>query len=446
MAPLPSRRDVLRATGLLAAAGAVSGSLSGCAEQLQSGFTGTAPSADVLTYWNLLGGGDGVRMQEMEDVYRKQRPDVDLRAVTLTWGNPYYTKLSLATLGAQPPDVAISHLTRVPTLVAAGLLQPFEPEDIARHGMSKDKFVQRAIDRATIDGKIYAIPLDTHPFVMFYNTKVCEKAGLLADDGSLKPIDSEDALVEAMHKAKEVTKGWGGALASVADVATPWRFFFSVYGQLGGKLLMGTSPDEILEPDKAIRAAKLMRRLTVEEKVMPTDIDYGGAVALFANGRSGFFFQGEWEVSTFKDAKMAFSMTKFPNLMGGKYAVQADSHTFVLPGQEPYERRRLDLVLDFIRSMLDQSITWAEGGHVPTWLPVQDSAKYRKVKPQSNYASAAESAVYDPAAWYSGSGSNFEMVAGSALGGVLSGRTQPEAAIHQIQVGISKMARTPAPV
>jgi multiple sugar transport system substrate-binding protein len=189
-----------------------------------------------------------------------------------------------------------------------------------------------------------------------------------------------------------------------------------------------------------------MRRLTVDEKVMPTDIDYGGAVALFANSRSGFFFQGEWEVSTFKDAKLPFSMAKFPNLMGGTYAVQADSHTFVMPSKEPYARHRLDLVLGFIRSMMDQGITWGEGGHIPAWLPVQDSAKYHQIKPQSNYADAAESAVYDPPAWYSGSGSNFETVAGSALGSVLSGRTEPEAAIHQIQVGISKMARTPAPV
>ena len=446
MAPLPSRRDLLRTAGLLVAGGAAAGGLTGCADQVASGFTGSAPSSNVLTYWNLLGGGDGVRMKQMEAVYQKQNPAVDLEAVTLTWGNPYYTKLSLATLGAQPPDVAISHLTRVPTLAGADLLQPFEPEDLARHGMHPDKFVQRALDRATIGGKIYAIPLDTHPFVMFYNTELADKAGLLDSDGNLVSLDSEDGFIEALHKAKEATGGWGGAVATIGDIATPWRFFFSLYGQLGGKLLMGSAPEEILEPEKAIRAAALMRRLTVEEKVLPTTIDYGGAIALFANSRSAFFFQGEWEVSTFVTSKLPFSMTKFPNLMGGTYAVQADSHSFVLPGKQPFERERLDRVLGFVRSMLDQSITWAEGGHIPTWLPVQEGAKYRSIKPQSNYADAAESAVYDPPAWYSGSGSNFEQVAGSALGGVLAGRTAPEAAIRQIQQGISALARTASPI
>ncbi len=440
-----SRRDLLRTAGLLAA-GSAAGGLAGCGSQLKSGFTGAPPGPQVLTYWNLLGGGDGVRMKQMEAVYQKANPDVDLQAVTLTWGNPYYTKLSLATLGAQPPDVAISHLTRVPTLVNAGLLQPFEPDDLARHGMSADKFVQRALQRSTVNGKLYAIPLDTHPFVMFYNTEICEKAGLLDTDGQLKSVDGEDAFIEALAKAKEVTGTWGGAVATIADTATPWRVFFSLYGQLGGKLLMGDSPDEIIEVDKAIQAASLMRRLTVEEKLMPTTIDYGGAVALFASKRSGFFFQGEWEVSTFADAKLPFSMARFPNLMGGDYAVQADSHAFVIPSQHAVGRERLDLTLGFVRSMLDQGITWGEGGHIPTWLPVQESAKYHAIKPQSNYADVAESAVYDPPAWYSGSGSNFEQIAGSALGGVLVGRTAPEAAVTQIQEGISKLARTPSPL
>src|ERR1043166_378441 len=49
-----------------------------------------------LTYWNLFGGGDGVRMVQMQDDYTKNHPNVNLEAVTLAWGEPYYTKLSMA--------------------------------------------------------------------------------------------------------------------------------------------------------------------------------------------------------------------------------------------------------------------------------------------------------------------------------------------------------------
>ena len=138
----------------------------------------------------------------MLDAFRAANPDLDLKAVTLDWGNPYYTKLSLATLGDKPPDVAISHLTRMKTLVASDLLEELKLEDLARFGMTPDKLDRTAWEAGLVDGKAYAIPLDTHPFVMFYNTDVCKKAGLLDSAGQLLPLDSPEKFTDAMHKGE----------------------------------------------------------------------------------------------------------------------------------------------------------------------------------------------------------------------------------------------------
>ena len=89
-----------------------------------TGLAGVGAPKNTLSYWNLLGGGDGVRMIAMENAYQQAHPNVALDAVVLAWGNPYYTKLSLATLGKKPPDVAISHLTRASILARAGMLEP----------------------------------------------------------------------------------------------------------------------------------------------------------------------------------------------------------------------------------------------------------------------------------------------------------------------------------
>jgi multiple sugar transport system substrate-binding protein len=135
-----------------------------------------------------------------------------------------------------------------------------------------------------------------------------------------------------------------------------------------------------------------------------------------------------------------------PNVFGGPHAVQADSHTLVLPKRPGQDRAQLDRSLGFVKSMLDQSDIWAEGGHVPTWQPYATSEAYRQLNPQHNYAAAADTAVYDPPGWYSGSGSNFENVVGSAVGGVESGQFSPEAAIAQMRSQLSVLARTPSPV
>jgi multiple sugar transport system substrate-binding protein len=440
--PVVTRRAVL--LGALAGAGAVA--LGGCSSPVVAGLTATPLDPDTVDYWNLFGGGDGVRMQQMQAVYRKTHPQTRLQAVTLAWGNPYYTKLSLSTLGDKPPSVAVSHLTRMKTFADAGLLQELNLEDLARHGMTPDKFNQRAWQAGLVGGKVYAIPLDTHPLVLFYNTKVCKQAGLLDSSGNLKPIAGEQGFLDALERAKKVTGQYGATLGINSDVGSPWRMFQTMYAQAGGSVLAANGTKVIIDDAKAKRVLDYLRLLAVERKLMPSSIDYQGAIALFANGASGFHLNGEWEISTFQTAKMPFSMTLVPNVFGGRYAIQADSHTLVLPKHPALTRTLLDNSLGFVKSMLDQSLTWAQGGHIPAWQPFATSEAYRKLTPQSNYAAAADSAVYDPPGWYSGSGSTFEIITSSAVSAVLAGQLSPAAAIAQMRANLSVLADTPSPV
>jgi multiple sugar transport system substrate-binding protein len=439
-----SRRGLLRAAAAATGPGGA-GTAAGCSSSVASGLTASRDTG-TLDYWNLFGGGDGVRMQQMLDGFRSQNPDIDLAAVTLAWGNPYYTKLSLATLGDRPPEVAISHLTRMKNLVRADLLEELRAEDLARHGLTPDKFNQRAWEAGLVGGKAYAIPIDTHPFVMFYNTDVCEQAGLLDSAGNLVPLDGESEFTDAMRRAKEVTGVFGGVVAFVSETSTPWRMFQSFYSQLGGQMLEEDGTRVVIDDAKASQVLEFMQSLT-RDGLFPNPIDYQGSIAMFANGEAGFFFQGEWEITTFQTAKLPFGMTLFPNIFGGgDYAVQADSHTFVLPRQPNRDPARLDRSLTFVRSMLDQSKTWTEGGHVPLWLPFADSPAYAEMSPQSNYASAANAAAYDPDGWYSGSGSNFEIITGSAIAGVLAGASTPQQAIDQMRGNLEQLAGTASPL
>jgi multiple sugar transport system substrate-binding protein len=440
-----SRRSFLGGAFALGAGAGVMG-LSGCSSAVSAGAFGSKIDPGNVAYWNLFGGGDGIRMQSMEAGFEKANADIGLESVTLAWGNPYYTKLSLATIGHKPPSVAVAHLTRMKTLQAAGLLQEINPSDLSRHGMTADKFNQTAWKSGLIGGKIYAIPLDTHPFVCFYNTDVCKKAGLLDSSGKLKPLDGEGPLIDALTKAKKVTGQYGATIAVVNETSTPWRIFQSLYSQLGGKVLADQGTRVVIDDAKAMKVLNFLSTLNAKG-LMSGKLDYQGAIALFGAGRAGFFFQGEWEISTFQTAKTPFSMTSFPNVYGGQngYAVQADSHTLVLPKNPGQTSDELDRSLLFIRSLLDQSGTWAAGGHVPAWLPYRDSDAFAKLKPQSNYADSADAAVYDPDAWYSGSGSDFEIICGGTIGAVMGGLSSPQAGLAQMKSKLNTLADTPSP-
>lgn len=441
-----SRRSLLRG-GLGAAAGiGVAGGLSACGTAFSAGVAGTELDPGTLTYWNLFGGGDGVRMVAMQDAYRKTPDAARLEAATFSWGNPYYTKLSLATVGDAAPDVAVSHLTRATNLANAGLLTEFSDDLLALADLSKDDFSSAPWEAQLVDGRTYAIPLDTHPFVLYYNVDVCEKAGLLDSDGDLLPIEGTDGWEAALEAAKEVTGGFGCSVATIGDTSTSWRWFQTLYSQREGNTPFMSDAGRRLSYNEELVLDTLdyIRSLT-KSGLMPANTDYAGSQTLMFTGQAGFYMQGEWEISTAQSVDgLEFGMTRVPTLYD-QPANQADSHMFILPRKERTDER-LAQAMGFIGAMLEQSMTWAEGGHIPAYRPTLESKEFAELEPQANYADAADYAVYDAPAWYSGSGSNFEMVVGAQIGLVQQGLATPQEALDEIRSQLENYARTENPL
>ncbi|MEZ0166147.1 extracellular solute-binding protein [Kineococcus sp. LSe6-4] len=441
-----SRRSLLRGGLAAGGLGLVAGT-AGCGSPLAAGLAGTQLNPGTVTFWNLFAGGDGARLQIMLDQYREQHGGADsLVSATFAWGNPYYTKVSLATLGNKPPDVAVAHVTRASNLAAAGLLEPITDDVLALAGLSADDFSQTAWKASQFQGQTYAIPMDTHPWVLFYNADVCSAAGLLGPDGTLAPIEGVEGWEAALTAGKEASGGFGAATATVADDSNNWRFFSTLYRQRDGStpLVDDGGLSVTMDDELAIDTLATMRSW-VEKGLMPATVDTPGAETLMFTGQSAFFMNGEWEVTTAQSIEgLNFGMSAFPTLYDTP-AVQADSHAFILPRMDR-SAEQLERAMGFVTSMLDQGLTWAEGGHVPTYLPVYESPEYRRITPQSSYADTVDYAVYDPAAWYSGSGSNFETVVGSTVGLVQQGLTSPQDAVAGIRSTLETYANTPNPL
>jgi multiple sugar transport system substrate-binding protein len=400
-------------------------------------------SGNVVHFWNLFGGGDGARLADMQSNFVEDNPNIELESTTLTWGAPYYTKLSMSTVGGRPPEVAVLHQTRLGAYAPAGLLEPLDPGMLAEYDLGADKFLPEVLDSAKYEGEIFTIPIDTHPQVMFYNTDIVKKAGLLDKNGDLKPIKGPDAVIDAFKKAKEVTGEQGVAFAP-ADVAVPWRIFYTLYGQLGGEVLSPDAQEVVLDQEKAEQAVEFLVELTVGEELTSADQDYAAAVAQFQSGNAGFHWNGEWEVTTFEEAGMPFSIVPFPNIFGNR--VQADRHTFVIPRGVGKNRRKMDAALTFVSSMMKNSFIWAQGGHIPAYLPVLESEKYKNLTPQSNYAGVADDVVLDPNAWFSGSGSDMEIQAAVPLQQAMAGGIKPKEAVDQIRASMQGLVDTPSPL
>jgi multiple sugar transport system substrate-binding protein len=446
-----SRRRFLAASGGAALAGA----FAGCASPVASSLTGSQPATADVIFWHLFGGGDGANMTTMVDKIQKADRET-VESTLLSWGNPYYTKLALSASSGRPPDVAISHLSRLPLLAQAGLLEPIDTDQFTSIGITQDKFTPAAWKKATVNGRVYAVPYDTHPFVMFYNVDLAKKAGLLNAAGDdLTPMKGKQDFLDAvaaMKKAAGGGKHFGAVMSMTADPSTCWRFFSMVYSGLAGPIT--TNEGTTVSIDKAAmqETFAFMQSLTGKSGLMPANATSTTATTLFSQGQVGFLFDGEWQIPTYRGIKTSagkaldFNVVPFPALLGDKPVAYADSHSLIIPKSPARSDKRTADSLKFVQGLLDDSSIWAGGGHIPAWLPVQKSKDFLKQKPQSNYIQAAFNAVYDPVGWYTGAGSDFQTAMGSVVSSVLSGGTTPQNGVASMTKSLKTFSTARPPV
>ena len=424
----------------LAAATAAAGTalLAGCAPG-----AGVGSGAQSLQFWHLLSGGDGVTMSQLLDTVNTAQSDYRIRPTVLAWGTPYYTKLAMAGAGGRAPDVAIMHATRTVGWAPGGLLDPWDLGRLAELGIDASTFPDPIWQKGFVGERMFSIALDAHPFVAMFNTDICDAAGVLDSDGRLIETTSPEEFVDQLRTIAGSADGHALSYGYLGDGAQMWRLFYTIYTQHGAEIELPAGGTAKIDKDAAVESLAFMRTL-LDGEIAAAQADYGTAVAEFSTGKSGMLFTGVWELRTMQNAKLPFDATMIPTLYGTP-AVYADSHSFVLPHQAHADPARRDLTYRFVADMLKGSFGWAEAGHIPAFLPVTESPEYAELVPQANYAEAAKHVIYDPTAWFTGSGSNFQGEFGAAVQGVLLNGDDPAAAIDRFEARVNRMLAQPNP-
>ena len=163
--------------------------------------TGAHAQQVDVTWWDFLGGGDGVRMKSLLDDFNKEHAGkIQINATTLDWGIPFYTKVQTSAAVGEGPDIMTYHTSRLPLAVSQGTLTEITADDMAAMGLSADTFAPATWDAVQVEGKQYAVPFDTHPIVLYYNKDKLAAAGLIGDNGLPTGLDGIDNFSAAMTK------------------------------------------------------------------------------------------------------------------------------------------------------------------------------------------------------------------------------------------------------
>jgi multiple sugar transport system substrate-binding protein len=422
------------ALGSLLAAGA----LTGC------GGNAEASTARDIGFWHLLSGGDGIKMQAMIDAANQANPQFRVDPTVLAWGPPYYTKLAMASAGGRPPELAIMHASRVPGYAPGGLIDPWDLSLLAEHGVTDADFAPRIWEKSQQDGKVFSIALDSHPFVMFYNTDVAGKAGLLGSNGQLEEVTSPQDFMAMATDMQKVTQAHGLSFGYLGSGSQMWRLFYTLYKQHGADMELTPGQPMKVDRDAAIESLEFMASL-FDDTIAAKSGDISTGIAEFARGDSGMLFSGVWELPTLKKAGLPVDAATIPTLYGTP-AAYADSHSFVLPRQLNLDETKRRDVYKFVSDVLKGSLSWAEAGHIPAYQPVVRSQAYKNLTPQVHYANAADVIAYDPESWFSGSGSDWQTYFAENVQNVLLGRDKAVAGWDAFEERTNHLLSRPNPV
>lgn len=409
-----------------------------------------------VTLWDFLSGGDGVRWKAIISEFNSGQSDVSVESTTLTWGDPFYTKVHTAVVAGETPDVMTYHLSHFPAGVQAGDLRPITEAELKTVGLSYKDFNPVLVDTSLAISKaygtagvLYGIPLDTHTSILYYNKDILKKAGLLGSNGL--PLASAFTgmanFTRSLQKIKSSTGMLPLAMSSANDPATVWRMWTTLFYQQGGNLASGgkVTLDQVTTLGKT--ALQVMTDWTTNG-LIPANVDYPGAVAQFSSGQAAFMFNGNWEVPTMVDLEKSgklpfkFGVMAFPKLYKNQQT-WADSHNIAIPNNSktPISADTLHGVLTFIAFVEKHAAEWAGGGHLPAYLPVLNGSALKDLYPVNQYAAqAAKDVRLEPVNPIFGVGAPTYDAAGNFLSPALIGTLQVNDAIEKFKAELQSLS------
>jgi multiple sugar transport system substrate-binding protein len=402
-------------------------------------LVGGAQAKETVMWWDFLGGGDGVRMKSLIEQFNKEHGDtIEIKATTLEWGVPYYTKVQTSVAVDQAPDIMTYHLSRIPLALETGVLDAITLEELASVGLRPESYFSANFQAMKgEDGKVYAIPFDIHGVVLYYNTDLLAKAGLIGDDGLPKGFDGVDNFNAALVKLKEGGATYALSIAGEDGVGL-WRLFYSLLNQQDGVVLKDGQVLPGDNFDKAVTALSEMAKW-VASGWAPKLTAYPASLALFTSGQAPTLIQGVWEIPTMVDLEKQEKLFKWGAIqlpaLYGHNATWADTHALAIPKnatkQMSPEKRKA--VLEVIAWMNKNSLFWATAGHIPAYKPITETTEFKSMQPNAVYSVLAETAAFEPKTKLTGPASPVYEAAINYFVPAVAGDMEPKEAIQSFR-------------
>jgi multiple sugar transport system substrate-binding protein len=168
-----------------------------------------------------------IRHQQFALFFKKLHPNIEIKR-EVTPFNDYLTKYVTAAAGGSLPDIMYSHYSWAQNFIKKGIVAPVDDFINATPEFNKGDFSASARVYFEANGKLYGVPTDSAPKMLYYNKAIFSKAGIPLPDKSWTWEKLQQVAIQ-LTQGSGVTKQFGFTPMPVpfADLTT---LFLLPYG------------------------------------------------------------------------------------------------------------------------------------------------------------------------------------------------------------------------
>jgi ABC-type glycerol-3-phosphate transport system substrate-binding protein len=277
----------LRVTTVTAIALGAALVLSGCGRGAEGGAGGdgsVAPAAEgeadgVIEVWTA--GGHADNLEVLAKPWLEANPDATLKVTDVPW-DQVITKVQTATAAGKGPDIIMTGSDQTATVIGMGALDQV-PDDV----YDAEDFYPAAVDSATGEDGLYAMPWYVETRFLFYRKDIAEQLGLSA------PKTWED--IETMAAAFKSRPGGTYGISLPRPVEQPAQVIVPFDAQAGGQLTDGEK--WTIDTPELVSALDFYSGFFQRGEAPLEETD-----ATFENGGTPMFISGPWMLDVFAEA------------------------------------------------------------------------------------------------------------------------------------------------
>lgn len=344
-----------------------------------------------ITFWSPFSGGDGDIMKKIVADFNAQSTTSEVEFLIFK-SEEYYTKLMVSIASNAGPDAAIMHISRMLEFTDDGLLEPLN-KLAADAGLNWAEFSKVLQDAAQIDGQYYAVPLDTHLLLMHFNTEWLRRLGMLDANGRPNMQRGEKAFFDYFSQVKSKLGANEMPLSGTSQFGLPQYVWYTLLAQYGGEIQNADGTKATLDTPENKKALSVIKQM-VDSEIWPKGQKNGAEI--FTGFLATATINGNWGIPIFEGINnLEFISLPFPQFTNTD-AVYADSHTMIMPKKSGQSAAKKAAVMEFMSWMADNTLDWAEAGHIPSKAKIVESAEFQALPYRADYAKSAEWAHFYP--------------------------------------------------